>query len=111
MVIDATAFRLSEHGLVVRGASPAEAAGRCGVQNTPPGSARVALLARVWDTGGLDAALETEKSLLQAFAARGAPHVFPTRNAGIFTLGLLPHGEDALRGYLSGAQQGPTRSR
>jgi hypothetical protein len=47
--------------------------------------------------------LESDKSLVQAFGARGAPHVFATADAAVFTLGLLPGDEAALRAFMLGA--------
>ena len=63
-----------------------EAAGACGVQNSPPGAWETALFLRVEGTTvpGLRRALEEEKILLQAWSFRGAPVVFPTRDAGVF---------------------------
>lgn len=103
------AFRLAGHGLARRSDRPAfvPAAGACGVQNTPPGSAGMALSARVRDVGGEDVerALEQDRSLLQAFSLRGAPHLFPVPDARVFTRGMLPETEEELRGYMSGAVQ------
>ncbi|MEU7000688.1 crosslink repair DNA glycosylase YcaQ family protein [Nonomuraea sp. NPDC046570] len=100
-----TAFRLAGHGLGVRGADVVEAAGRCGVQNAPQGAAGLALNARVDDATGTEAAIERDRTLLQAFSLRAAPHVFPAADAGVVTLGLLPDGEEELRDYLPGALQ------
>jgi hypothetical protein len=76
------------------------------LQNTPPGSAGQALAARVdgVDQDDVLRALEVDKSLLQAFTARGAPHVFGTAETPVFTLGLLPDDEQALRTFMLGAQ-------
>lgn len=71
-----------------------EAAGACGFQNTPPGAWELAALCRVEGLGvrELRAALEEEKTLLQAWSLRGAPYVFPTAEAGVFLspLAALP---------------------
>jgi hypothetical protein len=76
------------------------------VQNTPPGAAGQALAARVDGICEADVvtALQEDKSLLQAFAARAAPHVFATADAVVFTRGLLPHDEATLRAFMLGAQ-------
>lgn len=68
----------------------AEAAGVCGVQNSPPGAWQTALFARVagCTPALLDAALEEEKTLLQAWSFRGAPVVFPTAESGVFLSAL-----------------------
>ncbi|MFI6815677.1 winged helix DNA-binding domain-containing protein [Nonomuraea sp. NPDC050328] len=80
-------------------------AGRCCPQNTPPGSAALALGARVEGVSErrVGEELEEGKRLLQAFGARAAPHVFPVREAAVFTRGLLPEGEEELRAFLRGA--------
>jgi hypothetical protein len=65
------AFRLNAHGLVERRAEDGllEAAGRCGVQNSPPGSALLALHARVQSVTPelVDQAIAEDKSLLQTW--------------------------------------------
>ncbi|MGP4099755.1 winged helix DNA-binding domain-containing protein [Nonomuraea sp. KM90] len=101
------AYRLHGHQLAEPAPATglAEVAGRCYPQNTPPGSAGLALSARVRDVTEetLAEQLVGEKALLQAFGARGAPHVFPVRDAAVFTRGLLPGNEEALREFLGGA--------
>lgn len=103
---DVIAFRLSaqhltepscEHGLL-------DAAGRCGVQNSPPGSALLALHARVRNVTRerVDDAVATDKSLLQSWCMRGAPFYFPTSDAPVFTTGVLPPTEEAMRQFLLG---------
>lgn len=64
----------------------AEAAGACGLQNTPPGAWETALYSRVegCTLQGLQDALYREKTLLQAWSFRGAPVVFPAEDAGVF---------------------------
>lgn len=104
----AIAYRLDAQGLRERadaGRMMAVATAIC-VQNTPPGAAGQALAARVADIseGDVVAALEEDKSLLQAFGARAAPHVFATTDAPVFTLGLLPGDEAALRKFMLGAR-------
>lgn len=81
-----------------------EAAGACGVQDTPPGSAALALHARVQDLTPEDLrrAVEEEKSLLRAWSLRGAPYLFPTSDAPVFTLGVLPEDEESLRTFIWG---------
>lgn len=104
----AVGYRLDAQGLRERadtGQLETVARAVC-VQNTPPGAAGQALAARVEDVGEDDvaAALEQDRSLLQLFAARAAPHVVATADVGPFTLGLLPDDEEALRTFLRGAQ-------
>ncbi len=101
------AFRLSNHHLTSRlpPNSLLEAAAACGIQDSPPGSAALALNARVRDVspGDLITALETGKTLLRLRSLRAAPHVVPTRDAPVFTSALLPAGEEELRFFILGA--------
>lgn len=63
-----------------------EAAGACGLQNSPPGAWEPALFNRI-DGLSLDALrneLYEEKTLVQAWSFRGAPVVFPVSESGIF---------------------------
>lgn len=75
-------------------------------QNTPPGSAGQALATRVDSIGEHHVihALWDDKTLLQAFGARAAPHVFATADAATYLLGLLPEDDATLREFLQGAQ-------
>lgn len=63
-----------------------EAAGVCGVQNSPPGAWETALFARLRGVTLplLQCALEQEKTLLQAWSYRGVPVVFPTEESAVF---------------------------
>lgn len=101
------AFRLASQNLARRlpPGSLLEAAAACGIQNSPPGSAALALKARVRDLAPaeIDRALECEKMLLQARSLRGAPFLFPTRDAHVFTTGLLPEDEESLRFFILGS--------
>ncbi|WP_069160341.1 winged helix DNA-binding domain-containing protein [Nocardia altamirensis] len=96
---DVIAFRLAAHHLGHR--RPVEdlldVAGACGVQNSPPGSAILALHARVDDVmvDRIDHLVGEEKSLLQTWCMRGSPFYFPTADAPIFTTGVLPATETA----------------
>lgn len=100
------AFRLRSHNLVERlpAGSLDEAAGACGLQNTPPGAAALALAARVEGVTEADvqASLENEKTLVQAWSVRSSPFVFPAADLGVFTVGLLPEDEAGLRHFLEG---------
>jgi hypothetical protein len=99
------AFRQDGHGLGQR--QPAEAlhavAGACGVRNTPPGSAALALSARLRDLApaALDRALAVDKTLVEVLGPRISPHVVPTADAAVFTLGALPADEASLRASLA----------
>lgn len=95
------AFRLAGHNLARRlpPGSLLEAAAACGIQNTPPGTVGLALAARVENLtpGEIERAVESDKTLLQSWSIRAAPFFFPTRDAAVFTRGLWPQNEQALR--------------
>ena len=100
------AFRLGASGLLERAAASElpDVAGRCGIQNSPPGSALLALHARVQGMTQelLDAAFVEEKSLIQMWCMRGAPYFIPTADAAVFTTGVLPPTEESMRHFLLG---------
>ncbi|MCA1694599.1 MAG: winged helix DNA-binding domain-containing protein, partial [Actinobacteria bacterium] len=76
------------------------------MQNSPPGSALVALHARVsnMSQARMDGAIEGERSLLQSWCMRGAPFFFPTVDAAVFTTGVLPGDEAAQRRFIRGVE-------
>lgn len=100
-----TASRLAAHSLAQRADAHdlLEVVGRCGIQNSPPGSALLSVHARV---AGVDPAgfeqLVQSRQLLQTWAMRGAPYFVPTADAAIFTTVVLPPSEQALRHFLPG---------
>ncbi|WP_207757408.1 DNA glycosylase AlkZ-like family protein [Nonomuraea cypriaca] len=107
------AFRLGAHHLADRlpEGSLQRAAGACAIQNSPPGSALLALHARV---AGVRAdqvarAVEEDKILLQTWCMRGAPFLFPTEDAAVFTTGLLPDGAAGRRHFVFGVKQALAR--
>ncbi|MFI2485791.1 winged helix DNA-binding domain-containing protein [Promicromonospora kroppenstedtii] len=106
---DVIAFRLAAHHLTGRltGDGLLDAAGRCGIQNSPPGSALLALHARVRNVTRerVDDAVAEQKSLLQTWSLRGVPYYFPTADAPVFTTGVLPPSEEAMRHFLPGLGQ------
>lgn len=74
-----------------------QAAGACGLQNSPPGAWETAAFNRVEGCSvcSLHTALYHDKTLLQAWSWRGVPAVFPTRDAGVFLTPLCARpGED-----------------
>lgn len=81
-------FRLRAHHLDRR--LPAggllDAAGACGLQNSPPGAWETALFQRLegCTLPRLRDALYRDKALLQAWSFRGAPVVFPADEGGVF---------------------------
>lgn len=105
---DVIAFRLGAHHLAERLGENGllDAAGRCGVQNSPPGSALLALHARVrgLTQEQMADAVAEDKGLLQTWCMRGSPFYFPTADAPVFTTGVLPPTEQAMRHLLPGVQ-------
>jgi hypothetical protein len=102
------AFRLGAHCLTERLVQDGllRASGRCGIQNSPPGSALLALHARVgnFKQDQFASAVAEEKSLLQSWCMRGSPFYFPTSDATVFTTGVLPPTEEAMRHLVSGVE-------
>jgi hypothetical protein len=100
------ASRLSGHHLDQRlpAGSLLEAAGACGIQNTPPGSATVSLFARVegLNLEDVERALVEDKRLVQVWAMRHSAWVVPSQDMAVFTLGLLPDDEESMRFFLYG---------
>lgn len=103
------AFRLAAQHLTRRLPQGAlvEAAAACGFQNTPPGTAALALHARVerFSVEDLERALVVDKTLLQAWSLRGAPHIIPTRDQPVFLRGIAPRDESSLRAFIFGVEQ------
>ena len=101
------AFRLDSHSLARRMPSDSllEVVAACGLQNTPPGSAMLALHARLSNLvlDDVDRALSHHKTLLQVLSLRAAPYIVPTHDAEIFTLGVLPDDEASRRFFVFGA--------
>lgn len=85
-------FRLHSHHLdrKLPFESILEAAGACGLQNSPPGAWETALFCRLESCtlNRLQEALYRDKSLLQAWSFRGVPAVFPTREREVFLTAL-----------------------
>ncbi len=98
------AFRLASHGLNRRTKRLVEAAARCGIQETPLGTAALAFHARVDDlsTEKLEKALSRDRSLLALWAMRGAPHVVPATDLEVFTTGAMPFDAASFRQTLGG---------
>ena len=106
---DVIAFRLNAHHLIERldESGLLDAAGRCGIQNSPPGSALLALNARVRNITQeqVREAVAEEKSLLQTWCMRGSPFYFPAADAPVFTTGVLPPTEEAMLHFIVGVEQ------
>lgn len=88
------AFRLASHHLVARLAagSLVDAAATCGIQETPTGSAALAISARVEETtpATLETALVTDRSVVCIWSVRGAPYIVPAADVEVFSKGALP---------------------
>lgn len=98
-------FRLGGHHLDRR--RPAgdlvTAAAACRIRNTPPGSAVLALGARV-DALTADAfhdALTEQKSLVEVLSVHISPAIVPASDLAVFTIGALPREEVSLRWVLT----------
>lgn len=113
LVGEVTAFRLAAHHLERRrpAADVLAVAGICGVQNSPPGSALLSLHARAEGVtrDGFDHLIAQDKSLLQSWCMRGAPFVFPTADAPVFTTGALPTTQAARLHLIAGLGPALTR--
>jgi hypothetical protein len=74
------------------------------IQETPLGSAVVALLTRVegLSPDALEVALAGEQSLVTLWSVRGAPYVVPADDLGAFTVGALPLDAASFRQSLGG---------
>src|SRR4030095_6144931 len=101
------AFRVAAHNL--NGRLPkegiVEAAGVCGVQDTPPGNAGGALAARGagFPPLALEAGPPPDPALLRFLGPRGAAYVVPRVDATVFGPGALAADEASLREQLSGS--------
>ena len=92
------AFRLARHNLSARlGPDGAQAAAWVGLQDTPPGTAALALAARA------DVAPEALGELVLVPSIRGAPLAVAERDLAVFTTGLEPPDEEAARALVGNA--------
>jgi Winged helix DNA-binding domain len=98
------AFRLARHHLTRRlDPGGLRTAAGTAPQNTPPGSALLALRARADVSGAqVDRAIANERSLLQLWSLRGSPCIVATGELPLFTSGLLPDDEASWRPVLLG---------
>ncbi len=86
------AFRASTHSLDRRRTSAClvDVVGACGIQDTPPGNADVALAARLEIDRPVVADAVQAKDLVLTWSLRGAPHLVAPQDLGVFTLGACP---------------------
>ncbi|HEX2565089.1 MAG TPA: winged helix DNA-binding domain-containing protein [Acidimicrobiales bacterium] len=103
----AVAYRVAAHHLHDRlpAGSLVDAAATSGIQDTPPGSAAVALAARVdrLRPSDVEEALLDDRSLIRLLGLRGAAHVVPRRDGTVFGPGALAADEESLREQLQGS--------
>jgi len=101
------AFRVAAHLLHERlpAADVVRAAAVCGVQDTPPGNAGVALAARLdgFTPAALEDVLLDDRTLLRFLGPRGAAYVVARQDATVFGPGSLAADEESLREQLSGS--------
>ncbi len=91
-------FRVARHGLTERlGPDGAQTAAVVGLQDTPPGTAALALAARA------DVAPEALDDLILVPSVRGAPLAVAPRDLGVFTAGLEPPDEAAAKAVVGNA--------
>ena len=94
----ALAFRVSRHHLAERlGPKQVEDAALVGLQDTPPGTAGLAVAARA------DAPPEALDELVLVPSIRGAPMAVAKRDLAVFTAGLEPPDEEAARAVIGNA--------
>jgi hypothetical protein len=102
------AFRLAGQGLTSRGADPAQALGGWAVQDSPPGAAAAALLARTEavPVGWLEAGVTEDRSLVALYNARSATAVIATGQAATYATALLPADDAGLKAIVGSAVPG-----
>jgi hypothetical protein len=94
----ALAFRVARHHLAERlGPKQAQDAAVVGLQDTPPGTAGLALAARA------DAPPEALDELVLVPSIRGAPMAVAERDLAVFTAGLEPPDEEAAKAVIGNA--------
>jgi hypothetical protein len=104
------AFRLAGQGLAAPGADPAAALRGWGVQDSPPGAAVAAVLARAEPVppGWLDTSLDDERSAVALYNARTATAVVPAAEAAAYATSMLPPDDAGLRAIVGQAVPGRT---
>ncbi len=94
----AVAFRLARHHLAVRlGPDGTQSAAVVGLQDTPPGTAALALAARA------DVAPDALDELVLVPSIRGAPLAVAQQDLSVFTAGLEPPDEEAAKALVGSA--------
>jgi Winged helix DNA-binding domain len=101
------AFRVAGHGLAApRGRSSLGVLGSWAVQDSPPGAATAAVLARYGEPlapGWLDAAIHEDRTAVALYNPRTATAVVPAAEAPAFGTALLPPDDAALKAIVASA--------
>ncbi|WP_026909586.1 DNA glycosylase AlkZ-like family protein [Patulibacter minatonensis] len=95
----ALAFRVAGHHLDAP-VDPLTAVAACGLQEFPPGHARVALHARA---GAVEDDAPVWDDLVTVNAMRGSPYVVPRADLAVFTTALVPEEDEDLSGLIGSA--------
>jgi hypothetical protein len=99
------AARIAGQGLAVRGGDPLDALRSWAVQDSPPGSAITALVARAEEVpaGWLDDALYERRSAVALYNARTATAVVPADEVAAYATALLPADDAGLKALVGTA--------
>jgi hypothetical protein len=99
------AFRLAGQGLAERGGEPADALRSWAVQDSPPGAAVAAALARSTTVapGWLDGALYDDRSAVALYNARTATAVVPAGEVAAYGTAMVPDDDAGLRAIVGPA--------
>src|SRR3954454_2509201 len=99
------AFRLAAQGVSARAAAPDAALRGWAVQDSPPGAATAALIARTdaVEVGWVDAGLREDRSLVALYNARTATAVLPGDEAAAYGTALIPDDDAGLRAIVGPA--------
>ena len=99
------AIRLAGQGLAVRGEDPLDALRGWAVQDSPPGTAAAAVVARTEKVppGWLEDALYEQRSAVALYNARTATAILPAGEAAAFATALVPQNDDELGAMVANA--------
>src|SRR5215218_4464512 len=99
------AFRLAAQNLSTRAAAPDAALRGWAVQDSPPGAAAAALVARTdaVDVGWVDARVQEDRSVVALYNARTATAVVPGDEAAAYGTALIPDDDVGLRAIVGSA--------
>jgi hypothetical protein len=102
---DVLASRIAGQGLAVRAGEPLDALRSWAVQDSPPGSAITALLARAEEVpvGWLDDAIYEQRTVVALYNPRSATAVVPAAEVAAFGTAFLPADDDGLKAIVGTA--------